>query len=90
MLKESEDTREMYAIRNKKSGKYVYETDYRCEYNGHGNTHIYRQFTSFKRALTYEYISDVMSDFLTRGISANSYEVVEVDMVVKAAYPYSE
>lgn len=80
----------MYVIRNKKTGKYVYGTDYRCKYKGRGNTLIYHQFTSFGRALTYEYVSDVMSDFLLRGISVNSYEIVEVDMIIKEAYPYSE
>ena len=59
----------MYAIRNKKTKKWVYGTDFRYP--------IGRQRTSFDRALTYKDFDDAKLDFMCRRCGKN-YEIVPV------------
>ena len=69
----------MYAIRHKKTKKFVYGTDYRQYYNG---TKTHKQRTSSNQALTYADKDYAEIDMLTRGMSKD-YEIVEVKLVVK-------
>lgn len=65
----------MYAIRNKKTKKWVYGTDYRCDPR--------KQRTSFDRALTYEHLDSAEIDFMVRGCGKD-YKVVPVKLEVIA------
>ena len=65
----------MYAIRHKRTKKFVYGTDKR--YNP------FRQRTSHKNALLFEYDFEVETAFLTRRMSKKNYEIVPVELVVK-------
>lgn len=59
----------MYAIRNRKTKKWVYGTDYRY--------HPVHQRTSFFRALTYEHYEDAFNDMKYRRCG-DQYEIVPV------------
>ena len=59
----------MYAIRNRRTKKWVYGTDYRYSPR--------RQRTSFDRALTYEDFDDAKLDFMYRQCGKD-YEIVPV------------
>lgn len=59
----------MYAIRNKRTKKWVYGTDYRYSPR--------RQRTSFDRALTYENYDRAKLDFIGRQCGKD-YEIVTV------------
>ena len=59
----------MYAIRNKRTKKWVYGTDYRYSPR--------RQRTSFDRALTYKDYDHAEIDFMCRQCGTN-YEIVPV------------
>ena len=61
--------RRMYAIRNRKTKKWVYGTDYRYSPR--------RQRTSFDRALTYEDYDHAKLDFMSRQCGKD-YEIVPV------------
>lgn len=65
----------MYAIRNKRSEKWVYGTDFRMD--------PHRQRTSRERALTYDCRESVELDFQRRGCSERSYEIVAVELTEK-------
>lgn len=69
----------MFAIQNRKTGKFVYGTNY-CYYPRH-------QRTDFERMLTYDEYSFAESDFLSRGCSKD-YRIVELKPVkVKRVLP---
>lgn len=61
----------MYAIRHKKTNKWVYGTDYRYDPP--------RQKTSENNALLFEYDFQVETALLTRKMN-NNYEIVEVEL----------
>lgn len=69
----------MFAIQNRRTGKFVYGTDY-CYYPRH-------QRTDFERMLTYDEYRFAESDFLSRGCSKD-YRIVELEPVkVKRVLP---
>lgn len=69
----------MFAIQNRRTGKFVYGTDYRY-YPRH-------QRTDFERMLTYDEYCFAECDFLSRGCSKD-YRIVELEPVkVKRVLP---
>lgn len=64
----------MYTIVHKKTGKYLYGTDYR--------QHPYKQRCSRNKALIYDSLYLANFDFLHRKCSTG-YEIAEVEMEVK-------
>lgn len=65
----------MYAIRHRRSKKFVYGTDKRYP--------NFRQKLSHNNALLFEYNFEVEAAFLIRHMSKKDYEIVEVEIVVK-------
>lgn len=61
----------MYAIRNKKTGKWLYGTDYRY--------YPFHQRTSYEKALTFEDKWDAEMTLKARRCNKN-YEVVKVEL----------
>lgn len=69
----------MFAIQNRRTGKFVYGTDY-CYYPRH-------QRTDFERMLTYDEYRFAEWDFLSRGCGKD-YRIVELEPVkVKRVLP---
>ena len=68
----------MYAIRNKRTGKWLYGTIYRYNYHraGHGRTSR-RQRTSNERCMTWETRQQAEIELVARGCGED-YEVVPV------------
>lgn len=64
----------MYAIRNKKTKKYLYGTDYRYPHN--------HQMTSFDRCITFATFEDAVLQLRQRWCSDKLYEIVEVKLEV--------
>lgn len=76
----------MFAIRNKKTGEFVYGTDYRTRRRRKDGSWSCSQRTSKNQALTFTWLDNAVADFRHRGISPDLYEVVKVEMIVKSVY----
>ncbi len=59
----------MYAIRNKRTGKWLYGTDFRH--------YPYTQRTSFEQAMTWEMYEAAFSEFKSR-MCGKDYEIIPV------------
>lgn len=78
----------MYAIRNKKTKKWVYGTDFEEAFyydnqpTFYSHAYIsYSQRTSFDQALTFDTLSYAIAEFNHRGCG-NDYEIVKVKLIV--------
>lgn len=68
----------MYAIRNKRTGKWLYGTDYRYHYHRAGHDRpSRRQRTSNERVMTWETRQQAEIELVARGCGED-YEVVPV------------
>ena len=72
----------MYAIRNKKTKKWVYGTDYRHRHPKKDGRPSFQQRTSFNQALTFEDIPSADLEFKIRGCGRD-YEIAEVILCAK-------
>lgn len=83
----------MYAIRNRKTKKWVYGTDYRMHHPRMKKREIgpkffsYEQRTSFNKALIFGDRKEAELEFDIRGCGYN-YEIVEVEIRVKQPEPF--
>lgn len=78
----------MYAIRHKKTKKWVYGTDFRMRHprikkrDISGKNYSHEQKTSFNKALIFGDLVEAQVDFEYRGCGYD-YEIVEVELIVK-------
>lgn len=72
----------MYAIRNKKTKKWVYGTDYCHPHPKKSGRPSWQQRTSFDRALIFGDLPNAMLELELRGCGRD-YEVVEVELKAK-------
>ena len=78
----------MYAIRNKKTKKGVYATDFRMKHPRmrkreiSGKNYSHEQKTSFNKALLFGDLIEAQVEFEYRACG-RQYEIVEVQLVVK-------